>query len=155
MKQNKQEKTLQEELIAKFGSLYKSKKGKKYLLEDDEKFCKPANNESSPYHDWQEKHGNYSQDKSQEVVEANPDILAESDSLYVHEEYIDEEQEQLIKENWQNLTEKQKQIVRMIGLEGKTTANVAAILDISRGNVVDILNRARKILRKNKNKKTS
>jgi RNA polymerase sigma factor (sigma-70 family) len=150
----KKETTVFEDLKKKFGGLYKTKKGRKYLLESDEIFCKPANNESSPYNDYREGKGAFDQEMdSTEPVRANPANLAEDEGLYYRPtESVDEDKLDAIKEAWPLLTEKQKRVVQMVGYEGKTLENCGAIMGISRGNVLDILNRARKIIRKTSTK---
>lgn len=110
---------------------------------------KNYNGESSPYREYLERLGDPNQDHdSNEPAEANPDVLDEKDGLWYIKRDIDEELLAKVLEATKELTHRQKQVLQMVGYEGKTIANVAAILNISRGNVSDLLNRARIIIKK-------
>lgn len=111
--------------------------------------------EASPYREWLEKTGDFNQDhEAHEPPEANPDILAETQGLYFHEPKIDENQMQQVKDAWKLLTDKQKQVLRLVGLEGKTYESCGAIMGISRGNVLDLIKRARKVITENNKNKS-
>lgn len=109
--------------------------------------------EASPYREWLDDKGDYNQDhEALEPKEANPDILGESEGLYYLRTDLNEEQMEQFKKALPLLSDKQKLVLQMVGYEGKTLENTAAILGISKGNVADLLNRARKIIiGKNKN----
>ena len=87
-----------------------------------------------------------------EPEQANPDKVAESEGLYYHEPFIDEDKLEQVRQAIPFLTKKQRMVLQMVGLEGKTMENCGALMGISRGNVADLLQRARKIImQKSKN----
>lgn len=103
------------------------------------------NGESSPYRDWLDRQGEEHEDFEPAI--ANPDVLEESDGLYYFKSDLNEEQMAIVIEAIPLLTEKQKQVLSYVGLEGKTLENCGAMMGISRGNVLDLLNRARKTIK--------
>jgi RNA polymerase sigma factor (sigma-70 family) len=117
----------------------KEKKG----IRVEESHTNYAGTEKSPYREWLEDSGDYNQEhQAEEPAEANPDQVAESDGLYFQDTCTDE---RLIAVNSviDELTERQKLIVRMCGNEGRTIENCAATLRISRGTVQKTLDRVR------------
>lgn len=106
-----------------------------------------AGTESSPYREWLETRGDHNQEhQADEPAQANPDILYESDALYFHMPFIDEDQVLAVKRAIPFLSKKQRIALQLVGLEGKTLENAGAIMGISRSNVYDLIERARKII---------
>lgn len=104
--------------------------------------------ETSPYWESLENKGDYHQDHgANEPMEANPDVIGEDQGIYYVKTDMDEDLMAQFKAALPFLTEKQKQVIQLLGYEGKTLASVGAIMNISRGNVMDILKRARKIIK--------
>lgn len=102
-----------------------------------------AGTEASPFREWLENKGDYNQEHdAQEPFEANPDGVAEEDGLYFQQK-VEDERLLLIAKVVESLTEKQKEILRLCGNEGRTIENTAAILGISRGAVQTTLKRIR------------
>lgn len=110
-----------------------------------------AGTEASPYQKWREGRVSMEWDDS-EPAEANPDVLSTDQGLYASTPFIDEEQVEAVKAAVHLLSHKQRLALQLIGLEGKTYENAAAIMGISKGNVSDLINRARKIIIENQNK---
>lgn len=110
-----------------------------------------AGTEASPYQEWREGQAYKDWDDS-EPKEANPDVLSEEEALYAYTPFIDEEQVDAVKAAIPLLSYKQRLALQLVGLEGKTMENAAIIMGISRGNVFDLIARARKIILKNQNK---
>ncbi len=130
----------------------KHSKDKSHVKE--QKRHKKYNGEASPYRDWLDKRGDASQDhEAIEPAVANPDVLRESDGLYYWKSDLNEEQMAVVKASIPFLTEKQQQVLIYVGLEGKTLENTGAMMGISRGNVLDLLNRARKTIKAQAKKK--
>ncbi len=112
-----------------------------------------AGTEASPYNEWVETRStdgtNYTWS---EPSQANPDILAEDQGLYYSQPTFSDERIEMIYKALPYLTDKQKMVLQLVGLEGKTLEHCGVIMGISRGNVLDILKRARKIIKsKSKN----
>ncbi len=106
---------------------------------------------ASPYWEW----NGMSQDNNrpnQENLQANPDVLSESKGLYYQVECKDDRLD-VIEEVIATLTDRQKEILRMCGNEGRTFENCAAILKISKGTVQKTIDRIREkvVLQINKN----
>ncbi len=121
----------------------------------DQKRKKRFNGEASPYHNWLEVKGDYGQNhEALEPATANPDVLMESDGMYYWKADIDDDQMDVVKAAIPLLTEKQRQVLLYVGLEGKTLENCGAVMGISRGNVLDLLNRARKTIKDQAKKKS-
>lgn len=103
-----------------------------------------AGTEASPYREWLDNRGDYNQEhEAAEPAEANPDVLPESAGLY-HQAETDDDRMDFVNAVIATLTDKQKEILRLCGNEGRTIENTAAILNISRGAVQTTLNRIRK-----------
>ncbi len=103
-----------------------------------------AGKEASPYREWLDKKGDYNQEHaSKEPKEANPDILDERKGLF-YQSPIDDDRLDAITAVMATLTEKQLEILRMCGNEGRTMENCAIILGISKGTVQRTLERIRK-----------
>lgn len=99
--------------------------------------------ESSPYRLWMENRGSQGQEYDiPEIPEANPDVLPESKGLY-YSAPVEDDRLELIKCIEATLTEKQREILRLCGYEGRTVANCSLILGISRGAVQTVLKRIR------------
>lgn len=108
-----------------------------------------AGTEASPYGEWLDSKGDYNQEhQAVEPSEANPDVIQESEGLYYIQPIISEEQIEMIRKALPFLTDKQKQVLQLLGYEGKTLESVGAILGISKQAVLSILNRAREIVKK-------
>lgn len=102
-----------------------------------------AGTEGSPYQDWLENKGDYNQEHVlPEPVEANPDNLAESDGLFYQAECNDYRLD-IINSVIATLTDRQKEILRICGNEGRTLDNCALMLGISKGTVQKTLERIR------------
>lgn len=87
--------------------------------------------ERSPYREWQENKGDYNQEHSAlDPVEASADTLSEEQSFWGHLE-VSIEKKQLIEAILNSLTPKQRKVMELVGLEGKTHAHTAAILNMS------------------------
>ena len=100
--------------------------------------------ESSPYNEYLDKKGDYNQEHdASEPTEANPDRLSEDQGLYYKRE-MDDNRLDIIRAVMSSLTDKQREILRLCGNEGRTIENCAAILKISRGTVQKTLDRIRK-----------
>lgn len=122
-----------------------TKQAKRFYVIYDPKY--KAASEASPYNDWREAGGDVHQEhEAEELPEANPDILPEDAGIYYHEPEVDENQLDLIKQSWDKLTKKQQRVLQLVAYEGKTMESAGAILGISRHNVSDIIERARKII---------
>lgn len=100
-----------------------------------------AGTESSPYWDFLENMN----------LKEKTDI-AESESLYYRDPSINEEQQEMVLKAWHLLTDRQKQALELVGLEGKTLENAGAIMGINKSNVLDLIKRARKIIKNVGNK---
>ncbi len=102
-----------------------------------------AGTEASPYREWLDTRGIYGNESdSREPKEANPDNLSEEQSLYYQAQSEDPRLE-IIQAVEKTLTDRQKEILRMCGNEGRTMENTAAILKISKGTVQKTLERIR------------
>ncbi len=123
----------------------------------DKQYVKDYKGEDSPYHQYMQnlvavKGGRGGTKEYEEFPAANPDVLCEADGLWAIKTDINEDQMDMFKRALPLLSEKQKQVLQLVGYEGKTLENTAAILKISRGNVLDLIKRARKIIKsQNKN----
>ena len=129
---------------------------KRKSIVKDKQYKKDYSGESSPYDDYMKsivciKNGHHGVKEYSEQKEANPDVLSEMDSLYAHEVYLDPEQVEMVEKTWPLLTSKQQQALTLVGLEGKTFENAAAIMGVARSNVFQLVDRARKIIKKNGN----
>jgi RNA polymerase sigma factor (sigma-70 family) len=120
----------------------------------DKQYVKDYKGEESPYHQYMTnviaaKDGAHKggTKEYEEFPEANPDVLCESDGLWYIRTDVNEEQLEMVQKAISYLTDKQKIVLQMVGYEGKTLENVGAILGISKGNVADLLKRARKIIK--------
>lgn len=103
-----------------------------------------AGTEISPYREWLDTRGDYNQEhEAEEPVEANPDGLAETDGLY-YQGSVNDDRLDAIRTVMETLTERQKEILRMCGNEGRTMENCAAILGISKGAVQTTISRIKK-----------
>lgn len=99
--------------------------------------------EASPYRNWLERRGDYKQEHdANEPPQANPDSLSEENSIY-YQAPCEDPRLEIIQAVEQTLTEKQRQILRMCGNEGRTIESTAHILGISRGAVQTTLDRIR------------
>ncbi len=115
---------------------------------DERKVKKDYKGEASPYNEWLERKGDYNQEHNAAIpINADQDIVAEEQGMYFIKSDINEDQMEKFKKALPLLTENQKLILQMAGYEGKTLANIGAMLGLSRGNVLDTLNRARKIIK--------
>ncbi len=100
---------------------------------------------ASPYREWVEKYNTDSINSDRchtELFQANPDGLDESKGIYYQAECVDDRLD-LIEEVKKTLTDKQLEILRMCGNEGRTFENCAAILRISKGAVQKTIGRIR------------
>lgn len=96
-----------------------------------------AGTEASPYWDWMDLFGLKEQEQ-----------LTEEDTLYPKSlEDIDEDKINMIKSAWPLLSDKQKQALQLVGYEGKTLENTGAIMGINKSNVLDLIKRARKVIK--------
>ena len=83
-----------------------------------------------------------------EFPEANPDVLAESDSLYyVPEDDTKETKFQAIQETFADLTGQQQEIIKYIQ-KGFELDEIATFLGVSKGSVYTQLGRARTKIKK-------
>ena len=88
-----------------------------------------AGTEKSPYGDWSKT--TYRDDTADsEPPQANPDMIDESKGLY-YQAPCEDPRLEIIQAVEQTLTERQREILRMCGNEGRTLENTAAILGIS------------------------
>jgi len=102
-----------------------------------------AGTEASPYREWLDKKGDYNQEhEANEPIQANPDGLGEDQGLWFRDEVTNDRLE-LVYKVMETLTDKQKEILRLCGNEGRTIENTAVILGISRGTVQKTLERIR------------
>ncbi len=103
-----------------------------------------AGTEASPYREWLENKGDYKQEhQASEPFRANPDMVKEENGIF-YQALIDDERLELIQTVIATLTDRQLDILRMCGNEGRTMENCAAILGISKGTVQKTLDRIRK-----------
>src|SRR6266850_8274216 len=78
---------------------------------------------ASPYREWADGLNNESDSHMQyEIAEANPDILNEDQGLYYQMPCTDDRLEKLI-ETLKILTDKEREILRLCGNEGRTMEN--------------------------------
>lgn len=116
-----------------------------------EKFNRKYENigEKSPYRDYLENNEKQTGliDNGDEPAEANPDVLAESDGLwFVSSDDLSEADETklaAIKSLWASLTPTQREILHLVGYEGKTFENAAAILGVKKGTIQKTVERIR------------
>ncbi len=100
-----------------------------------------AGTEASPYREWvglQQK----SEQHNAEPPQGNPDVVPESKGLY-YQAPCEDDRLELIQAVYETLTPRQQEILRMCGNEGRTIANCAAILKISRSTVQKTIDRIR------------
>jgi len=124
-------------------------KQRSYIREKDtEKDYSKGN--ASPYRDWvaeQPDNGDgHSDHRQKEFPEGNPDVLPEDKGLY-YQAPCEDSRLEVIKRVMATLTDRQKDILRLCGNEGRTEANCAAILGINRSTVHETLNRIREKVR--------
>lgn len=99
--------------------------------------------ESSPYYWWLEKHIGASGNDFKEPSELNLDSFSEDDSLYAQDKKaIDTELLELVVKEMGKMTKQQRDVLRMVGMEGRSLAETASLLHISKGAVQNVLKRA-------------
>jgi DNA-directed RNA polymerase specialized sigma subunit len=106
-----------------------------------------AGTEASPYQEWRDKIGDYNQEhESAEPPEANPDMLTEDSTLYAQIKSLNQDEWDQWERGKKFLTKKQLKIAEMVGFEGKTLENVAAITGTTVQNISQILKTIRKVI---------
>lgn len=104
--------------------------------------------EASPYWESLSINGNLNQEKELlEPPQANPDVLSESVGLY-YSPSIDDDRITLIKAMWDKFTPLQKQVLHLVGYEGRSLYNCALKLDITKASVQDVLISIKKKIKK-------
>ena len=102
-----------------------------------------AGTEASPYREWLDNRGDYNQEhEAEEPNEANPDMLDEDQGIWF-QSVPEDDRLDLIYQVMESLTDKQKEILRLCGNEGRTIENASAILKVSRGTIQKTLDRIR------------
>ena len=112
-----------------------------------------AGTEQSPYQEWASRHtfsnqGGDGFEDSWEPREANPDQLPESAGVWAVPEMSEgmAEKYSVIEDIWPTLTLRQREVLTLVGYEGKSFDETAKLLKISKGSVQKIVERVRECL---------
>lgn len=146
---NKNEESVDEVIRKKFQCLYKKKNGeKKDILQRDEKRFRHnfAGTERSPYNDYRERKGNHNQENDMvEPPESSLEGVREDQGIFFDRSTKVRESEdyEKILKILPNLTKRQREILRIVGYEGRSFSECANILKISKSTVQKIVERIR------------
>lgn len=147
---SKNEESVDEAVRKKFQCLYKKKNGeKKDILQRDEKRFKRnfAGTERSPYNDYRERKGNFNQESDMaEPVQASLEGVSEEAGIFFNrsDEVRDSKDYEKILKVLPKLTKRQREIIRIVGYEGRSFTECANTLGISKSTVQKTVERIRR-----------
>ena len=103
------------------------------------------NGEASPYQEFLENKGDKRlEHEAAEPPEGNPDVLHESAGLWFQDrDAIDEDKMKIIQKVWGSLSHLDREVMQMVGYEGRSYNNCAVKLGMTKLEVQRIVNKLR------------